>query len=567
MLAGLALLFWVGMGEAARGQTASWQTAIALTNSPSSLPEIRALATDASGNIYLAGNFVSTVTFGATSLTSAGNGDVFVAKWSPATQQFVWAQGAGGTGLEVAQDIAVSGSNVYIVGQFASPTAAFGTTTLVNSYQGAAQSSDVYIAKLTDQGASASFTWAQRGKGQYATSVAVSGASVYMAGYFGGTQAEFGALVLPNTSNQFYLDSFVVKLTDAGPTSSYVWAQQIAGAETEWIFAMAASGSNVYIGGEFLSPGASFGSVTLTNGGQGDAFVAKLTDAGSSGRFDWAQRAGGTGIERVNALAVSGASVYAVGYFNSAPAAFGATTLASIGSHDIFIAKLTDAGATGSFSWAQRAGGTGTTGTGDQAQAVVVSGASVYVAGIFYGTTADFGSTVLDSSLGNLFLTKLTDSGAAGRFQWALGGGGGSFNTAAGLGISGTRVYQTGNASTPARFGSTTIATSNGAAYLATVADPQALSAAGATAGSGRLMLWPNPAHHSTTLRVPPVSGATQATVLLHDGLGRLLATHHYPLATAGLQVELPLLGLPAGLYRVAVQAGPWRAMQALCVE
>ncbi|GAB3728312.1 hypothetical protein GCM10027594_10420 [Hymenobacter agri] len=551
----------------AYAQLPTWQTALALTNSPSQIPEVKASTTDASGNIYLTGMLIGTTNFGATALTSAGNGDVFVAKWSPVTGQFVWAQRAGGSSLEVAEAIAVSGPNVYVVGYFTSPTADFGATTLTNSYQGTALSADVFVAKLSDTGPNATFTWAKRGKAQHATAVAVSGSSVYMAGYFGGTQAEFGQMVLPNSSNQYYLDSYVVKLTDTGPTGDFVWAQQVTGADTEWIFGMVANGPNIYIGGGFISAPARFGAVALSNGGQGDAFVAKLTDDGNSGRFVWAQRAGGTGTERVNAMTVRGTSVYAVGFFNSVPATFGNTALASIGSNDAFIAKLTDAGPTGNFVWAQRAGGTGTAGIGDQATAIAVSGPTLYVAGTFNGTFSDFGSTTLDSGLGSIFLTRLSDAGSTSSFDWAISGGNPQYNAVMGVVISGPRIYLTGNTSLPARFGSISINAINSFAYLASVADAQALATASSTAGPSTIALFPNPAHSVVKVHIPPVAGETQLTLTLCDALGRNVQTHKMLMPAAGLQAEFPLAGLAPGLYRVVVQASSWQAARMLAVE
>ena len=41
---------------------------------------VTATAIDASGNVYVAGYFTGTISFGATTLTSAGDRDVFVAK-------------------------------------------------------------------------------------------------------------------------------------------------------------------------------------------------------------------------------------------------------------------------------------------------------------------------------------------------------------------------------------------------------------------------------------------------------------------------------------------------------
>ena len=100
------------------------------------------------------------------------------------------------------------------------------------------------------------------------------------------------------------------------------------------INALAVSGTSVYVAGHFAGPTAAFGSTTLTNAGAtntADGFVAALTDAGNAGSFAWTQRAGGTGNDVINALAVSGTSVYVAGYFASPTAGFGPATLTSAG--------------------------------------------------------------------------------------------------------------------------------------------------------------------------------------------------------------------------------------------
>lgn len=107
---------------------------------------------------------------------------------------------------------------------------------------------------------------------------------------------------------------------------------------------------NVYLAGNFRN-NVVLGNTPLSSVGSDDVFVAKLTDAGATASFVWAQRAGGTGQDYAYALAVSGPSVFVAGY-SSGTAGFGATALLNAGGSDAFVAKLTDAGATGSFAWA-----------------------------------------------------------------------------------------------------------------------------------------------------------------------------------------------------------------------
>ncbi|MBF9220109.1 hypothetical protein I2H31_03245 [Hymenobacter sp. BT662] len=322
------------------------------------------------------------------------------------------------------------------------------------------------MAKLADAGSKGHFVWVQQAGSTSAADVsalAVNGSSVYVAGYFHGRTAGFGPATLTNAG---FINIFVAKLTDAGSTGRFVWAQQAGGTSVDQATALAVSGTSVYVAGYFSSPTAAFGSATLTTAGGNDVFVARLTDAGNTGRFVWAQRTGGPNKEQATALAVSGSSVYVTGYFGSSTVAFGPAVLTSAGTTDLFVAKLTDAGR---FVWAQRAGGVGV----DIARTMAVSGTSVYVAGDFRSPTADFGLATLTNALNtdyspDVFVAKLADDGSTGRFVWAQRAGGIGVEQATSLAVSGTRMYVAGHffSSPTTIFGATTLANPSPSPYL-----------------------------------------------------------------------------------------------------
>ena len=77
------------------------------------------LARDASGNIYVTGDFVGTKTFGPYSLLATGFNEVFVAKFDP-SGVCLWAVKAGANfSSTFAGGITVSGNKLFIVGSFA----------------------------------------------------------------------------------------------------------------------------------------------------------------------------------------------------------------------------------------------------------------------------------------------------------------------------------------------------------------------------------------------------------------------------------------------------------------
>jgi hypothetical protein len=317
-----------------------------------------------------------------------------------------------------------------------------------------------------------------------------------VSGTFSGATTSFGANVLTNANNSgFSQDLFVAKLTDAGATSSFNWAQRAGGTGAENAVDVAVNGTSIYITGSFLSSTAPFGNTNLVSSGSADVYVAKLIDAGTSASFVWAQQAGGTGADICTGLAISGTSMYIGGYFGSASMNFGTTRLTNAGtngSSDIFLAKLTDTGATPSFSWAQQAGGL----RGDAAFAVAVTGTSVYAGGVA-GAPATFGSQ---------------------------------------------QLTHPGNANTSL-------------AFLASVTDVAVLKTP-ASAALSSVEVYPNPALNTAMVKVPAMPGTGQSTLRLSDAMGRVVLTRQVTLPAAGRTFTLDLSGLIYGIYTLQIQVG-----------
>jgi hypothetical protein len=572
----LFALFLLLVSSVAHAQTPAWQTAIQFGQGPvgrySLGHSLQATAADANGNVYITGFFSDEVSFGSTTLTSRGKTDIYVAKYNLASTSFVWVQQAGGENDDFPSAIAVNGANVYVTGSFYY-VANFGSITLTSAGQ-----SDVFIAKLTDTG---SFAWVKKAGGngnEGGAAVAVRGTSVYVAGGFDSRQISFGDTTITCTNaTGGYSDNdlFIVKLTDVGNSSRFQWVEQAGGVGPDYPTALAVNGTSVYVAGRFASNTASFGTVTLKNSNfnpygstTDDVFVAKLTDVSNTGRFVWAQQAGGaggTGADTPTTLAVSGTSVYVAGRFASTTASFGATTLISAGplnygASDVFVSKLTDIGNAGSFIWAQRAGGAGS----DGVNALVLNGTNLYVAGYFSGPSATFSTTTLASTGDtDLFVAKLTD---AGSFVWVQQAGGAKSDQATGLIVSGTSLYVAGNTLSPtATFGSYTINTTFTGGYNAFLAALDAVVLSTTTSASlPDVALFPNPAHATTSLLVPASYGAGKVALTLLDALARPVRTQY---TVSGKPTPLYLDGLAPGLYMLKVQAGVAQSMHRLVVE
>ena len=450
---------------------------------------------------------------------------------------------------------------------FASPALHAGTLALTKAGVPTSNESDVFVVKLTNAG---SPVWAQRVGGSDSESVdgmAVVGNAVYLTGSFESSSLALGNATLANAGGS---DVFVAKLLDAGPTSTVSWAMQAGGPGLDQVSGLAVSGSSVYLTGAFTQP-AAFGATTLNPGtaGREDLFVAKVTDAGSSGAFAWAMWGGSTARTFARSLAVAGSSVYVAGEFSGSTATFGPVVLTNAGSTtstDLFVAKLTDAGSTGEFDWSMRAGGPGY----DNADAVAVQGTAVYLGGHFDGATAAFGSTTLANSgpLGtsDICLARLTDAGSTGRFDWTQVGGSTGSDYCRSLAIRGTSVRVGGSVRVPATFGSQVLVARvggglSGVSFFAGLTDATltAVQPAQPTVG---VELFPNPAHGTATVRLSAIAGPATFTIL--DVLGRTLRTQT---ATATAKAELDLTGLTPGYYAVHVSVGTSNATQWLMVE
>jgi YD repeat-containing protein len=111
------------------------------------------VAVDASGNVFVVGNFLGSANFGTTNLANAGSSDVFVAKYDNGGS-LVWALSAGGPQDDYGKAIAVDkNGNCYITGGFKG-VAFFGGASFV--CQGP---EDMFVAKISSSGR---FEWVQR---------------------------------------------------------------------------------------------------------------------------------------------------------------------------------------------------------------------------------------------------------------------------------------------------------------------------------------------------------------------------------------------------------------------
>jgi len=352
------------------------------------------ISVDANGNSYVTGSFPGTATFGAFTITSSGEPDVFVAKIDT-DGNWQWAKQAGGSATEFCYGISTDANgNSYVTGSF-NGTATFGAFTITSIGW-----PDVFVAKIDADG---NWQWAKQAGGSsfeegYGISVDANGNS-YVTGYFPNT-ATFGAFTI--TSSGGY-DVFVAKIDTDG---NWQWAKQAGGSDADLGYGISTdANSNSYVTGSFIDP-ATFGTTTLTGSGGEDIFVAKID---ADGNWQWAKQAGGSDSDDVKGISVdANGNSYVTGSFRET-ATFGAFTITSSGNKDIFVAKID---ADGNWQWAKQAGGPDPYCGSDQGKGISAdANGNPYVTG-YFSNTATFGAFTITSSGGyidsDIFVAKIT---------------------------------------------------------------------------------------------------------------------------------------------------------------
>jgi hypothetical protein len=401
------------------------------------------------------GTFTGTITFGATTLTSAGGADFFVAKLS-AQGAWVWAASAGGPTGDYAYGVATTSDGGAVITGSYWGSATFGATTLTS-----AGTTDGFAAKVSSSG---SWVWVKTlgavgvsggpASGTlYDLAVMPSGDIMVTGGFQG--RVTLGPDVL--TSTQSY------GILAAKMNSSGTWLRGVVAAgwslNTGYSISLTGDGGAMVVGEvvgttTFATTSGSVSHVAADY----DPFVAKVN---SSMSWEWAAFGDGAGMDYAHAVAATpdgGAIV--VGSYNGAQngpvggtVTFGSTgTLTSLGTHEIFVAKVSS---TGTWTWAVTAGNTGF----DMANSVVAMSDGGAIVGGYFTTSAVFGSTTLSTSntWSDAFVARINSSGT---WTWATKSGTVGGETIAKLvPTSDGKILMTGTFNNPGTFGPASLTT------------------------------------------------------------------------------------------------------------
>jgi hypothetical protein len=245
--------------------------------------EAYSISSDLAGNIYLAGYFTQPANFGSVKLTSAGQADMFIAKYDQ-SGNVLWAKRAGGKGDDRATGLQTDATgNSYITGFFTNDSISFGQILIPND-----SVDNSFIAKYDTDG---NVIWA-KGIGGYceAKELAIHNNNVYISGTFNADTLKYGTstLIVAGNSDFFLLNC------DINGNANWVIKQTSDGTSGESAVSVTTDNSgNVIITGFFSSEPLTFGTTGLNSVRGFNMFVAKLgsvptasVDLSNSGEFN-----------------------------------------------------------------------------------------------------------------------------------------------------------------------------------------------------------------------------------------------------------------------------------------
>jgi len=459
------------------------------------LDAARSIDVDASGNVYVTGEFRETVDFdpgpGIENRTAEDKADIFILKLD-AAGNLVWVVTPTGPGENYGKSIVLDYSgNLIVTGQFdegldfnADPNETHFRTTVGGG--------DIFVMKLDTDG---NFLWANTmGSGAYdaAGYISVDGAdNILVTGTFVNTidfQPNSSPILLEAVDGN---DFFVLKLS---PDGDVVWTRQVGGDGSDFAGHVATDlHANVYVAGHFagtcdFNPGAAVWPA-VSNGGF-DGYVVQLD---VDGNFNWVKTFGSADDDGAFGIVRSSDfSMYILGSFHGTvdlEPGFDELLLTSAGAAEgnpnLFVQKID---MEGDNIWVQAYGGT------DGA-----SGWSIDAIG--------WGDVVI-----------------ASRIEGPV-----NFNPE----------------------GETTLLGEAGVSSMGVVKinSPLVGLSEGSPSDQIDLDLYPNPTTGNVTIDLTEIEGVNQISLI--DMMGRLVYSHSY---NGAQSIVLPVSELSSGIYLVRVQ-------------
>jgi hypothetical protein len=246
--------------------------------------EAKSLVCDAAGNIYVCGMYSDGAVFGSTTFSTPNTFlghfyNIYTAKYSP-DGTLLWVKSAGGDWDDLAWSITMDNAGkIYITGEFSN--AQFDGISLWTSGK-----ADVFVACYDQNG---NVQWAVGGGNPLvdrARGIGCDGTNIFITGQFGGT-ANFGSHSLTAADSS---DIFIAELSNTGeflwatavtgPPDAYENNSYESG-----IAVYADASGTAYVTGALLS-GGTFGSASYTGYSRSDVFIAKMSTIAGVNELD-----------------------------------------------------------------------------------------------------------------------------------------------------------------------------------------------------------------------------------------------------------------------------------------
>jgi uncharacterized repeat protein (TIGR01451 family) len=400
----------------------------------SSVESGNGIAVDTEGNAYVTGLTASTAaSFPVTSgpdTSFNGGWDAYVAKVNASGTGLIYAGYIGGAksfdaGVGVAVD---AQGNAYVTGGTSSAESTFPVTVGPDTTPNGG--GEAFVAKVNPSGTGlvyAGYIGGSSGDGGRGIAVDAEGGA-YVTGWTGSREATFPVTGGPDTTfNGGGVDAFVAKVNPDG--TGLLYAGYLGGSENDVGQDLALdAGGNAYVTGWTNSSEATFpatgGPETAFSGGDSDAFVAKVSSAGTG--LVYAGYIGGLESDYGEGVALdAGGSAYVTGWTNSSEATFpitgGPDTTFNGGLSDAFVAKVNPSG-TGLLYAGYIGGSSRDLGLGVATDA----GGNSYVTGLTASTAATFPDTVGPDTSHNgdedAFVAKVNPTGTGLVYAGYIGG-------------------------------------------------------------------------------------------------------------------------------------------------
>ena len=401
--------------------------------------QIRALAVDAAGNVYVTGLTTSTTFPGVNGGSiqpahSGGVNDAFVTKINPTGTAIVYSTFLGGSGIEWGFAIAVdSAGNAYVTGYTSSTTFPGVNGGSIQPANGGGD--DAFVTKINPTGTAIVYSTFLGGSGgDYGRAIAVDGAgNAYVTGFtdsatFPGVGGS--SIQSANGGGASPADVFVTKINPTG--TAIVYSTFLGGSGSEQGLGIAVDGAgNAYVTGNTSSstfPGVNGSSIQPAIGGS-DAFVTKINPAGTA--IVYSTFLGGSFDDSGRGIAVDSAgSAYVTGTTTSTtfPGVNGSSLQPANGGGsfpgDAFVTKINPTGT--AIVYSTFLGGSGSDGGFGIA---VDSAGNAYLIGetastTFPGVNATSIQPASAGGAADAFVTKINPTGTAIVYSTFLGGGG-----------------------------------------------------------------------------------------------------------------------------------------------